>query len=483
MGSAGVAHGQSALYRGLGETRGVPGWGQILGKPFTRARRLVFYMRLPFIIFPLLIVFLVWHWGRQLFAEWIALTLAACMALEPTLLGHGALNASDVPSAFAALWVAYSAWRYWRHPDLRRLLLLTVALIVAVLTKFTLMPLAVLVYGLALWRGPRLVAAFGIPLALYASILAASQFQAQPVAQDAIDRFQIAGVPDAAMPIARTIALLPWPRQFIEGLIFVGTSVKEDHFAGYMLGRVIHGWAPGYFPLCWALKFPIPLQILTMAGWGALAVRLAKREWGTADALIWGGAAFIFGAAIFSNYHIGFRHVLPALPFFVLSGGFALQRWGHGRPAQVVIRVCLAWLAVSSLRMFPQEVSYFNEWIGNPVKGWKYLADSNMDWGQNLPELGKYIARNHVEELHTVLFTSDSPWHYIRGGILSPIAWPPEDAPPAAPYRPGPGLYAISVNALVGVVAPPGQEQYFAAFRPLSIKARAGYSIFIYEVK
>ena len=42
---------------------------EILDRPNIRARRLLFYTRLPFLVFPLLIVFLLWQWGRQLFGE------------------------------------------------------------------------------------------------------------------------------------------------------------------------------------------------------------------------------------------------------------------------------------------------------------------------------------------------------------------------------------------------------------------------------
>src|SRR5258708_17932573 len=90
---------------------------EILDRPNIRARRLLFYTRLPFLVFPLLILFLLWHWGRQLFVEPVALYLAACAALEPTILGHGVLINSDVPAAFGALWFAYAAWRYWRTPS------------------------------------------------------------------------------------------------------------------------------------------------------------------------------------------------------------------------------------------------------------------------------------------------------------------------------------------------------------------------------
>src|SRR5258706_8005329 len=78
------------------------------------ARRLIFRCRLPFLVFPLLITALVWHWGCRLFGDFPALMLAACAAAEPTILGHGALIKSDVPAAAMTLLFCYASWRYWR---------------------------------------------------------------------------------------------------------------------------------------------------------------------------------------------------------------------------------------------------------------------------------------------------------------------------------------------------------------------------------
>jgi len=305
---------------------------EILDRPNIRARRLLFYTRLPFLFFPLLIVFLLWHWGRQLFGEPIGLFLAACGALEPTIQGHGVLISSDVPAAFGALWFAYTAWKYWCTPNLRRLLILSLATAVAVLIKFTLLPLAAVGFGLVIWKGPRL-GAIAIPLTVYVGVLAASQFQADAVPPAEVQQFSGAGVPHWALPGVKLLARLPWPLQFVRGLLYIGGSLQGDGFTGYMLGRKIQGWVPLYFPLAWAIKFPIPLQLLTVAGLAALCVRIRRRKAGAADVLVWGLAAFFFGSAVLSNFHVGFRHVLPALPFFILGGGFALARWGGHRAA------------------------------------------------------------------------------------------------------------------------------------------------------
>ena len=458
---------------------------EILDRTDIRARRLLFYTRLPFLIFPLMIVFLVWYWGCQLFGEAIGFCLAVCAAVEPNLAGHGVLINSDVPAAFAALWFAYAAWRYWcRRPDARHLFVLSLAVTLAVLTKFSLLPLLGAGLVLALWKGPRLLGVLVMPLVVYLGILAASQFQAQPVPPAEVARFTGAGVPDWALGAIRLLARLPWPLQFVRGLLFIGGSLRGDGFTGYMLGQRIHGHVPLYFPLAWAVKFPIPLQILTLAGLGALAVRIRRQEAGAADYVIWVPAAFFFVSALLSNFHIGFRHVLPVLPLLILGGGFALERCNRYRAARITFALLLVWLMGSSLLVYPHGISYFNEWVGGPAEGWKYLADSNLDWGQNLPDLGAYLRRNRVERIKTFIFGYDNPFHYLKPGSLDPQTLPGSDNPALERhYRPQPGLYAVSVNFLVGFLFPQGYEDYLAYFRHRSPDARAGYSILIYNVK
>lgn len=456
----------------------------ILDRTDIRARRLLFYTRLPFLLFPLLIVVLLWHWGRQLFGESIGLYLAVCGALEPTILGHGVLINSDVPAAFAALWFGYAAWKYYCAPTPRHLLILSAVVTVAALTKFTLLPLAIAGFGLVLCKDRRRYLAFLIPLSVYFGILAASQFRAQPVPPAEVAQFPGAGVPHWALSAVKLLARLPWPVQFVRGLLFIGGSLQGEGFTGYMLGHRITGWVPQYFPFAWAIKFPIPLQVLTVAGLAALLLRIRKRETALSDWIIWSLAAFFFGSAALSNFHIGFRHVLPALPFFILSGGFALARWTSHRTGRAASAVALCWLAVSSLRAYPQGISYFNEWIGGPEQGWKYLADSNLDWGQNQSDLGAYMRRNHIERIRTFLFGYDNPFHYVPPGSLEPQPLPSADNLSLdRRYRPRPGRYAVSTNFLAGFLFPPGYENYLGYFQERRPDAHAGYSIFIYDIQ
>lgn len=439
------------------------------------ARRLLFFTRLPFLVFPLGIVLLVWIWSRQLWGEATALVLAACAVLEPTILGHGPLIKSDVAAAFGALLFAYGGWRYWMGPSRRTMAWMIAALLVAVLAKFTLLAMVPVAMVLVLIRGPRRVEVLAIPLAVYLAILAAYQFRAGLIGPAELSLLGPSGLPE----FLRTSNLatgLPWPRQFVRGVLFIGGAIHNGSYRGWMLGHRIEGRALGYYPLAWALKTPIALQALLLAG--VLACRWRKA--GAAAAFLWGSAVFYLAAAVFSNYHLGIRHLLPAMPFFILGGGFALARWR----SRWAIAALLGLLAIPSLLVFPQGISYFNEWAGGPANGWRYLADSNIDWGQNFPELGEWSRRNPGVRIKLFTFGLDDPWHYFRPGRWEEPPWPGSaDSPLPRRLDPAPGFYAVSANLLDGITFAPGREDYLAAFRERVPVARAGYSILIYRVK
>jgi hypothetical protein len=332
-------------------------------------------------------------------------------------------------------------------------------------------------------KGPRW-AAFLVPLVVYFAILAAYQFRAAPVEKEELADFHAAGVPRSLLPAAEAVARLPWPKQFVRGLLYIGGSIRNRSFPGYMLGETVTGVEPLYFPLAWAVKFPVPLQILAVAGVAALAARLWRRQSRSADLFLWGSAAWYFLTAMFSTFHIGFRHVMPALPFFILGGGLALERWATGRAGRWVAHIFLLGLAISSLRVYPQGISYFNEWIGGPEHGGEYLADSNLDWGQNLPELGEYVRRHRIPRINLYLFGLDDPGHYMAPDTYFPQPWPgPPRIAPGSRLKPAPGTYAVSFNTMAGFLAQEGYQDYLACFRTRRPKGRAGYSIFIYVVE
>jgi hypothetical protein len=436
-----------------------------------QARRVITMSRAPFILFPLAIVLVIWLWARDMFGATVAGALAVCAAGEPTLIGHGALIKSDVPAAAMAVLFGYLAWRYWERPSKPRFIAMSAVLIAAVLTKFTLLALVPVAVGIALIRGRRVAGAAATLIAIYVAMLAAYQFHAGRVSKAELGQVLRAGVGIDVREINSVSSLLPWPTQFLKGVTFIGAADKSAGFGAYMLGHSIRGAQPLYYPLCWAIKSPIAFQILCIAGAVTSLIAAVERRGASADAVIWGFAAYFAWLAIRSHFHIGFRHFMPVLPFMILGCGFFLanlsRRWMQAGAAALVL-----WAVAASVWIFPNGISYFNEWIGGPRNGWRYLADSNIDWGQNFRDLGRYVSERKIPTIRVALFGLDAIGHYIPSDRF-------EFFDPASP--PAPGVYAISVNTLLG--APDYQPgPHFAWFRSRMPDATAGYSILVYRV-
>jgi hypothetical protein len=136
-----------------------------------------------------------------------------------------------------------------------------------------------------------------------------------------------------------------------------------------------------------------------------------------------------------------------------------------------------------SLSIFPSGIAYFNEWAGGPRGGSRFLADSNLDWGQGLPELGRYVTRRGLDRITLYYFGQDVPGHYIPPEKLD------ERPPPLARslasgtvLDPEPGVYAVSVNLLLGFYAVPEYRDYFAPLRERAPVEMVGHSIAVFEV-
>jgi hypothetical protein len=99
-----------------------------------------------------------------------------------------------------------------------------------------------------------------------------------------------------------------------------------------------------------------------------------------------------------TGLNIGARHILPMYAFLaVLIGGaiVALARANH--KWAYVAAILLAWHAVSSMRSSPVYIAYSNELWGGPANTYKYLTDSNVDWGQQLKSVSRYLDQRGIK--------------------------------------------------------------------------------------
>jgi 4-amino-4-deoxy-L-arabinose transferase-like glycosyltransferase len=456
------------------------------------ARRLIFLARLPTLVFPLALLGVFWAWTRELFGAKAALGAAAVLALEPNLLAHGPLVKSDVPAAAGLLALAYVVWRYWRQPSWGRFWAFAIVAALAVQTKFTVQaaaPLAALALAArhALDRrwldaALRTAALAGV---VYAFAAALHQFDMIRIHRFEFERIAAeAGWSEAEREAWSIWPSVPVPKRWVEGIAFVRRHGRELGFRSYFMGQSSWGGKPLYFPATLAFKLPIPLQALVLAGFGMFLWRLARRRATAAEVFLWFPALLLFGIAMQSKINIGYRHVMPLTPLLFLGAIASLRAIWQRREVKALALAGALWLAAESAAIYPQGIAYFNQWAGGPDNGWRYLADSNVDWGQNWPDVARYADEHGVEMVEFAYFGQDRPWRYLPGHRVHTVPTPfCGDCVEGEVFTPEPGFYAISVNLLLGYYWDPPYRDYFRYFREREPDAKAGYSIFLYDLR
>jgi hypothetical protein len=259
-------------------------------------------------------------------------------------------------------------------------------------------------------------------------------------------------------------------------------------FPGFLLGEVRQGGWWYYFVVTLLVKTPVPLLVLMSVALALGAARWRRTTLVSAFLVVPAAVYFVFISA--SGFNLGHRHLLVILPFLIVSTAVVIP-WAARRGVWVKagLSVLSLWYLASSLSIFPHYLSYFNELAGGPGNGARYLADSNLDWGQDLKGLKRYMEQQGIERVWLSYFGTANPDYYgIRYDALPGSVFPARQ-----PIRPDlqalerlprlPGTVAISVTNLQGVYLPfvgvtPG---YFEAYRDVRPTARIGYSILVYR--
>jgi hypothetical protein len=431
--------------------------------------RIFFLSRLPTVALGLLFAALVLRWARQLWGNGGGLVALALFAFDPTLVAHGRLATDDVAVSLFYFAATYGLWRYLETRQRRHLALAGVALGLAQGSKFSALLLApVFVAVVGLWR-------WGTGGGLRQDALALlATFAIGGLTLWAGYRFDLRPLSGWTLPVPATA--------YFEDLIW------ETHYFGregytFLAGQYsASGWWY-YFLAAHVLKSPLPALLLL--GAALLSLRLGKANGPRLMALLLPACAYLLSTLIVS-LNIGYRLFIPVLPYlYVLTGRLATVVKGRQRLALVG---ALAWSVLIALGIHPHYLAYFNELAGGPDGGYRYLTDSNIDWGQDLPALRDLVQEQDLGRIKLSYFGTAHPSYY--GLDFEPLpTWSPtpEQGNPFTrtynPYDPAPGVYAISASHLQGVVFKPEQWDTFAWFRDKKPLAKAGYSIFLYRVE
>jgi len=273
-----------------------------------------------------------------------------------------------------------------------------------------------------------------------------------------------------------------------------------------------------YYLYAFAVKSPLSTFLLLVLAMAWSFYRPASRS---IVPLLYLALVPILAMSFLTDINLGLRYILPALPFVFLVAGSLLA---SGRPAWVfwIAGIAVLWNVGVIARIHPHELSYFNEAVGGPVNGRFHLIDSNIDWGQDLRGLARWLDEHPdwKKDIKIGYAGTISPeFEGIENYELAPrdlrqvrdeqlLPWEKKSDPLS--WGPLPGKYAISVNfergmrfhtpcplrqfvgykgklggaALPGswmVEVPRESYAYFKHFTP-RIEPQVGYSILLYDI-
>jgi tetratricopeptide (TPR) repeat protein len=114
-----------------------------------------------------------------------------------------------------------------------------------------------------------------------------------------------------------------------------------------------------------------------------------------------------FSVALYSGINFGVRHLLPIYPFLIVLIAFSAWNIAQRHRAFAILAALLVvFHIVSSVRAYPDYLSYANELWGGPQNVHRIFADSNVDWGQGLKAMKRYIDQHQIKECWFAYFGS-----------------------------------------------------------------------------
>jgi hypothetical protein len=266
------------------------------------------------------------------------------------------------------------------------------------------------------------------------------------------------------------------PGLFLEGISLLVKHGEVGH-PSYAFGSYLPKGRSWYFPAVWLIKTPIPILVASLAG------IVASAKWLRADRLR--GGAILLGprcarrrARIVSQ-----SRRAPSPPRDSVPRGARQTAWRDRPPEPLAARGdrrVLALARLGTLRVHPNELAYANEPAGGPSRLWKKVADSSVDWGQDLPALAEAIRPYPLRRLYLGYFGTAEPRAY---GL--PYCWTTsmgmlergcEDGPDPG----GREWLAISVTNLLDVYTEQHDAHAWLRDRPMT--AFPGFSIALYDI-
>lgn len=460
------------------------------------------YGRCFIIILGCLLGWFIYLWAKELYGYPGALFALFLYVFNPNIQAHSSLITIDIGASCMIFLSIYCFWKYLNNRNRTSIILAGVALGLAQLAKFTallLYPIFIFIILIILVHdnthnqsklvkgkisaAMRYIGEFCIITLISLTVINAGYLFSssfRPLSEYAFTSHLLKSVSSLlwhGFPV-------PLPYDYLMGFDTQMSIAAGGipFYVSYLMGEhSLTGWWY-YYIIAFFVKNPEPLFIIILLAGVVWIGSKKERPDMTSVLCIWiPTISYFIYFSFYTHIPIGIRYILPVFPLLFLACGYLFNQFFL---EQKNIKTLLALLAVAylfiGLSVFPRYLSYFNIVSGGSHNGSFWLIDSNLDWGQSLPGLKKYMDKNNIQEIKLGYFGRVDPALY---GIKYSLA----------EKEPREGIYAISINYLVGrpyyLLAENAKNlllvdmSYFENYRKLTPSAIIDHTIYIYDMR
>jgi len=502
------------------------------------ADQIIFFSRLPIVILSFLFGLFIFKWGKEMMGIYGGLLAFLLYTFDPNILGHNHYVTTDLAIAAFITLAFYYFLRFIKNPTWKNTFLLGIFLGLLQLAKFSsvtafpVMLIILILYPLVIQKTQKNINSF------FFRINKLGQYFGKFIAGGLLSLilvFLVYGANTYNMPREKVVETINASfsselntqkdnqneiythkvltflsqKEIGKPLAYYGLGIAMvfKRVAGgnsvYYLGQVSNQAFASYFPVVFILKETFYHLFLYLAAilisiW--LFLKFVRKSFHLKIKDVGKNIATYFRVhvesitfslfillyayiSITGNLNLGIRHLFPILPLAYLlttKNILTFIKKSLNKTKDFILELSLATIfvliVVEALISMPFYLSYFNPLGGGPYEGYRFVTDSNADWGQDLKRLNDFLAKNpSIKNIRVDYFGGGNTEYYLGEKCIS---WWDSKRPIET------GWYAISANYIQSSLYDNAKNQgdNYDWLKKIKPYAKAGTSIFIYNI-
>ncbi|MDO8610148.1 MAG: glycosyltransferase family 39 protein [bacterium] len=385
----------------------------------------IFWPRMMVILFTIALGIIVYLFSKRMFGNLAGKLALAFYIFEPNILANGHYATADLIFTFFLVLSLFIFWSWKNKFTNRRIVIFSVILGMLMSTKITSIPFLILPIIILyimdknnnrslskiLTNKKKIINFFLIIIITSFTLWATYFFKSEPLLGYRFDKNRPAiGLAKAnsfinfaltqPVPLGSYISTIKQTALFNYSNLYI----KRSFFSG----KLYDYGSPGYYyPFLFLIKTPLPLLILLFSSLILFMKKTGSGKYVLVPIFV------IFLTVLFSKVTLVSRYILPVYPLSIIYLSQIINlKTSRKKIIYFSIGLLLIWHVSGSISLFPNFISYVNELFGGSKNAYKYLVDSNSDWGQGLTALKNYQDANKINNLQLAYFGSVDPGKY-----------------------------------------------------------------------